>query len=162
MNRAGVWHAAYTAGVVLPRPAATARYWHRSLDVKKLVEVGFTGLPPRQTLARAVRLHKLAERPATPGLRPMVAADAEQVGTGHGWVARGMDRCHGAWMGVCRACNLGREAWAGPPKRGASPLRAAPPTPHHHHRLATQSYLGIGPAELLPCPLRPGPRVHAR
>lgn len=79
INRDGVWHAAYTAGVVLPRPVATARYWHRSLDVRKLVALGFTSVPPRMTLARAVKLHRLADRPATPGLRPMASGDVAGV-----------------------------------------------------------------------------------
>ena len=33
------WQAVYTAGVVLPRPVARGRYWHRSLNPKKLIEV---------------------------------------------------------------------------------------------------------------------------
>lgn len=79
INTDNVWHAAYTAGVVLPTPIATARYWHRSLDVRKLVDVGFTCVPPRMTLARAVKLHKLPAEPATPGLSPLTAADVEGV-----------------------------------------------------------------------------------
>lgn len=79
INLKGVWQAAYTAGVVLPSPVATARYWHRSLNVRKLVEVGFTCLPPRQTLARAVKLHRLPAAPATPGLTVMVEADVPGV-----------------------------------------------------------------------------------
>ena len=33
-----------TAGVVLPKPCAKARYWHRSINVKKLVDIRFTQL----------------------------------------------------------------------------------------------------------------------
>jgi glycylpeptide N-tetradecanoyltransferase len=47
VNLRGVWQAAYTAGVVLPKPIAQARYWHRSLNVKKLVDIGFTHLHSR-------------------------------------------------------------------------------------------------------------------
>jgi glycylpeptide N-tetradecanoyltransferase len=81
INAAGVWQAVYTAGVVLPRPAAVARYWHRSLDVAKLCAVGFTRLPPRMTMAQAARLHRLPGTASTPGLRPMRAADAPGVGS---------------------------------------------------------------------------------
>lgn len=42
----------YTAGVVIPRPITTATYWHRSLNVKKLVEVGFNSLPAGIPMAR--------------------------------------------------------------------------------------------------------------
>lgn len=79
INLKNVWHAAYTAGVVLPTPVATARYWHRSLDVRKLVDVGFTSVPPRMTLARAIKLHKLPEAPGTPGLTAMTPGDVEGV-----------------------------------------------------------------------------------
>lgn len=39
VNLTGIFQAAYTAGVVLPKPVATCRYWHRSLNPKKLIEV---------------------------------------------------------------------------------------------------------------------------
>ena len=52
MNLRGIWQAAYTAGVVLPKPVATAQYWHRSLNPKKLISVGFSRL--------AVSLHATA------------------------------------------------------------------------------------------------------
>lgn len=41
VNLTGIFQAAYTAGVVLPKPVATCRYWHRSLNPKKLIEVGY-------------------------------------------------------------------------------------------------------------------------
>lgn len=44
VNLRGIWQAAYTAGVVLPKPVATAQYWHRSLNPKKLIGVGFSRL----------------------------------------------------------------------------------------------------------------------
>lgn len=47
MNLRGIWQAAYTAGVVLPKPVATAQYWHRSLNPKKLISVGFSRLAVR-------------------------------------------------------------------------------------------------------------------
>jgi glycylpeptide N-tetradecanoyltransferase len=44
VNLRGIWQAAYTAGVVLPKPMATTQYWHRSLNPKKLISVGFSRL----------------------------------------------------------------------------------------------------------------------
>lgn len=55
--------AVYTAGVVLPVPVASARYYHRSLNPKKLVNVGFSRISPRMTMARMIKLYKV---PATP------------------------------------------------------------------------------------------------
>ena len=64
---------------MLPKPVAVCRYWHRSLNPKKLVEVGFSSLAPRMTLARTIKLYKLPSTPATPGLRPMRESDAPAV-----------------------------------------------------------------------------------
>ena len=44
VNLEGIWQAAYTAGVVLPKPAATCQYWHRSLNPKKLISINFSRL----------------------------------------------------------------------------------------------------------------------
>ncbi|CAK0785601.1 glycylpeptide N-tetradecanoyltransferase [Coccomyxa viridis] len=79
VNLRGIWQAAYTAGVVLPKPVATAQYWHRSLNPKKLISVGFSRLAPRMTLARTLKLYKLPDQPQTPGLRPLTAQDVPQV-----------------------------------------------------------------------------------
>lgn len=44
VNLRDIWQAAYTAGVLLPRPVATCQYWHRSLNPKKLISIGFSRL----------------------------------------------------------------------------------------------------------------------
>ena len=81
VNLRGVWQAAYTAGVVLPKPIGTARYWHRSLNIKKLVEIGFTHLHPRTTMSRSIKLFKLEPKPSIPGIRPMRDEDVPAVTT---------------------------------------------------------------------------------
>lgn len=60
-NQTGVFQAVYTAGVVLPVPVASARYFHRSLNPKKLVSVGFSRTNPRMTMARMQKLYKVAD-----------------------------------------------------------------------------------------------------
>ncbi len=82
VNLTGVWQAAYTAGVVIPRPVASCQYWHRSIDPKKLVDVGFSRLPPRMTMQRMQRLYRLPDAPRTPGFRPLVAADVPAAAAG--------------------------------------------------------------------------------
>jgi len=75
VHLAGTFQAVYTAGVKLPRPVTSCRYFHRSLNPKKLIDIGFSRLQPRMTLSRTIRLFSLPEKPATPGIRPMGAAD---------------------------------------------------------------------------------------
>ena len=75
INRLNVWQAAYTAGVVLPKPIAACRYWHRSLNPKKLIEIEFSRLAPRMTMNRTLKLFRLPENTNTPGIRPMTTED---------------------------------------------------------------------------------------
>ncbi|KAI7895080.1 acyl-CoA N-acyltransferase [Mucor mucedo] len=75
----GIFQAAYTAGVVIPKPIATCRYYHRSLNPKKLVECNFSRIPPRSTLSRMIKNFKVPEKTSTAGLREMRKEDVPQV-----------------------------------------------------------------------------------
>mmetsp|Transcript_134246 Transcript_134246/g.374181 ORF Transcript_134246/g.374181 Transcript_134246/m.374181 type:complete len:488 (+) Transcript_134246:200-1663(+) len=79
VNKENVWQAVYTAGVVLPRPISECRYYHRSLNPKKLIEVGFSHLGPRMTMARTIKLYKVPETPQLSGMRQMEAKDVLRV-----------------------------------------------------------------------------------
>eukprot|EP01084_Bolivina_argentea_P097177 174709_1 len=73
------WQAVYTAGVVIPKPIASNRYWHRSLNPEKLVDVGFSSMNKRMTKPRLRKLYKLPNKPKTPGLRKMCEKDCESA-----------------------------------------------------------------------------------
>jgi glycylpeptide N-tetradecanoyltransferase len=75
VNHTGVFQAVYTAGIVLPGPVSSCRYHHRTLSPKKLVEVGFTRVPAKVTMARFQKNYKLASETSTPGLRMMELKD---------------------------------------------------------------------------------------
>lgn len=77
--RVGIFQAIYTAGVVLPTPIATCRYFHRSLNWEKLYDVGFSPMPPGSTRLRQVSKYKLPDRTSTAGLRPMQRKDCDKV-----------------------------------------------------------------------------------
>ena len=79
VNLFDIWQASYTAGVIIPTPVATCRYFHRSLDPKKLIEIGFSKLANRMTLSRTIKLHKLPDSTSSRGLRKMRKEDAPQV-----------------------------------------------------------------------------------
>ncbi|KZV58463.1 glycylpeptide N-tetradecanoyltransferase 1-like [Dorcoceras hygrometricum] len=74
-----IWQAAYTAGVVLPTPITTCQYWHRSLNPKKLIDVGFSRLGARMTMSRTIKLYKLPDQTSTPGFRKMERHDLPAV-----------------------------------------------------------------------------------
>ncbi|NXU72526.1 NMT2 tetradecanoyltransferase, partial [Oreotrochilus melanogaster] len=79
VNLEGIFQAVYTAGVVLPKPVATCRYWHRSLNPRKLVEVKFSHLSRNMTLQRTMKLYRLPDATKTSGLRPMEQKDTNAV-----------------------------------------------------------------------------------
>ncbi|EAW10274.1 glycylpeptide N-tetradecanoyltransferase swoF [Aspergillus clavatus NRRL 1] len=75
----GIYQAIYTAGVVLPTPVSSCRYYHRPLDWLKLYEVGFSPLPAGSTKARQITKNHLPSSTSTPGLRPMESKDIDAV-----------------------------------------------------------------------------------
>lgn len=89
VNLIGVFQAVYTAGVVLPGHVGSCRYYHRTLNAKKLVEIGFTRVTERMTLARMQKLNKLPKETCTPGLRPMTEKD---VPAAHALVSKYLEK----------------------------------------------------------------------
>lgn len=79
VNRCNIWQAIYTAGVTLPTPFGSAQYFHRNLNPKKTVEVGFAYKPASKTMAAFVKQHRLPEEPLLRGIRPLVDTDVPAV-----------------------------------------------------------------------------------
>ncbi|XP_076059966.1 N-myristoyl transferase isoform X2 [Oratosquilla oratoria] len=75
VNLTGIFQAVYTAGVVLPKPVSSCRYWHRSLNPKKLIEVKFSHLGRNMTMQRTLKLYKLPSETSTAGFRKMEKSD---------------------------------------------------------------------------------------
>lgn len=81
VNLTGIYQAVYTAGTVLPVPVSSARYQHRSLNPRKLVNIGFSRLSTKMTMARMMKTYKLPDETQTEGLRPMELEDVNGVHT---------------------------------------------------------------------------------
>lgn len=79
VNITGIFQAAFTAGIVIPKPVSVCRYYHRSLNPRKLIDVRFSHLSQKMTMARTIKLYKLPEETATRNLREMTPADVPQV-----------------------------------------------------------------------------------
>ena len=75
VNRRNIWQAVYTAGIVLPKPVAACKYWHRTINPRKLISVNFSRLAPRMTMQRTIKLYKLPAEPTITGLRPLELKD---------------------------------------------------------------------------------------
>jgi glycylpeptide N-tetradecanoyltransferase len=78
-NRDGIWQGLFTAGIVLPKPISTCRYYHRAINWQKLYECGFSPLPPNSKPAYQVRKYALPDATSIKGLRPIREEDLEQV-----------------------------------------------------------------------------------
>uniref|UniRef100_A0A0K0G132 Glycylpeptide N-tetradecanoyltransferase n=1 Tax=Strongyloides venezuelensis TaxID=75913 RepID=A0A0K0G132_STRVS len=66
-----IYQACFTAGIIIPKPIAACRYWHRSLNPKKLIDVGFSHLPRNSTIQRQMKLYKLPDKPKTANIKLM-------------------------------------------------------------------------------------------
>ena len=66
---------------MIPTPISTCRYYHRTLNVPKLVDAKFTYVPRNMTIARMIRQFKVASTPALSraGLREMEERDVSAV-----------------------------------------------------------------------------------
>ncbi|XP_070708525.1 glycylpeptide N-tetradecanoyltransferase 2-like [Pempheris klunzingeri] len=79
VNQQGLYQAVYTAGLVLPTPLSSCRYWFRPLNTRKLTEVSYPGLRQGMTLQRALKFNRLPEVTKTPALRLMTKEDVEGI-----------------------------------------------------------------------------------
>lgn len=81
VNLFGIFQAIYTAGVVIPKPVSKCRYYHRTLNPKKLIDVKFSNLTKNMTMKRAHRLYSLPEEPRLEGFKELDESHLEQVYT---------------------------------------------------------------------------------
>lgn len=83
-NRMNIWQGLYTSGTMLPTPIAQTRYYHRSLNPKKLIDVKFSYKPSNQKMSTHLKLHSLPDEPSIPNgfkLRKAEAKDSKQIRT---------------------------------------------------------------------------------
>lgn len=52
----------FTAGVVLPHAISSCRYFHRSLNPKKLIAIGFSHQNKKLTMSATIKLYALPEK----------------------------------------------------------------------------------------------------
>mmetsp|Transcript_1212 Transcript_1212/g.1333 ORF Transcript_1212/g.1333 Transcript_1212/m.1333 type:complete len:395 (-) Transcript_1212:58-1242(-) len=74
-----MWQAIYTAGKVLPKPFTECTYYHRNINTKKLIDVGFAGVPPGRAKSLHIKLLQLPKDTTIENIRPMERRDVKQV-----------------------------------------------------------------------------------
>lgn len=79
VNVNNIWQAVYTAGKYLPTPFSEALYYHRLMNVKKLLDINFCSLPFKQTVKIFEKLNKVPDMPEIPGFRKMGKKDSKKV-----------------------------------------------------------------------------------
>lgn len=75
----GIFQALYTAGSVLPAPVARARYYHRPLSYRTLLETGFAMLPAGKTIEQMLQHYHLPKQARKQDLRVMETRHVSQV-----------------------------------------------------------------------------------
>ncbi|WFD04175.1 glycylpeptide N-tetradecanoyltransferase [Malassezia obtusa] len=78
-NLTGIFQAIYTVGSVLPTPVSCARYYHRTLNAPKLLDIGFSAVPHGMSREAHIARFALPETTACAGLREMAPGDVPQV-----------------------------------------------------------------------------------
>lgn len=63
VNFSGIFQAVYTAGLYLPKPISTVRYFHRSLNPRKLIEARFSELGEGVTIEKLAKFNRLPNKP---------------------------------------------------------------------------------------------------
>ncbi|KAJ1808364.1 glycylpeptide N-tetradecanoyltransferase, partial [Coemansia sp. RSA 2599] len=79
VHKVGIFQAIYTVGRLLPKPVSTCRYFHRTLNPRKLMDTGFSQKLEGPQLAKLLSIMRLPANTSTPGLRPMRKGDVGQV-----------------------------------------------------------------------------------
>ena len=78
INMQDMWQAVYTAGVVIPKPISTCSYYHRNINTRKLIDVGFSSLPAGRKMQHHLKILNIKDQTTMP-LRQMKEDDAPGV-----------------------------------------------------------------------------------
>lgn len=81
-NLKGIWQGLFTSGTMLPTPIAQTRYYHRSLNPRKLININFSYLPRGQKISMREKMYSLPTSPKLEKdqiLRPTELRDIKQI-----------------------------------------------------------------------------------
>ena len=79
INLNNIWHSIYTSGFNLSEPVTSSRYYHRSLNFQKLIDIGFSRLRQNMSISKTLKLYNLPEKTENKGLRILEENDCPKV-----------------------------------------------------------------------------------
>ncbi|CAF1531526.1 unnamed protein product, partial [Rotaria sp. Silwood1] len=81
VNLSGIFQGVNTAGALLPGVVSKCLYWHRLINIEKLLSVGFAQLGRRMTLEMMKKMYELPETTHVRGFREMRESDIPKAFT---------------------------------------------------------------------------------
>lgn len=79
INLKNIWQGVYSTYAYLPKPFSKCEYYYRNINLKKLIDVGYTSLPSKVPLGKAIKNHELPDKLQISGFRKMNEKDLEQI-----------------------------------------------------------------------------------
>ncbi|KAL9931494.1 hypothetical protein V8E36_009659 [Tilletia maclaganii] len=76
----GIFQAIYTGGTVIPTPVSCARYYHRAINPRKLLEIGFSAVPKGMDRELYFKRYEMPSQTQLAGFREIREGDLRQVG----------------------------------------------------------------------------------
>lgn len=74
-----IFQSIYTCGKNITKPFTIGTYWHRVINVKRLLSTGFIGVPRNLTVSSLIKYHRIPTDKRLSGFRPSVDSDAERI-----------------------------------------------------------------------------------
>lgn len=74
-----IFQSIYTCGKNITKPFSIGTYWHRIVNVKRLLNTGFIGVPKNMTMSSLIKYHRIPTDKRLAGFRPSIESDAENI-----------------------------------------------------------------------------------
>ena len=79
VNCCNIFQAVYTAGIKIPNSFSDSNYYHRALNIQKLIETGFSDKKENVSLKILKKYYNLQSEPMSPNIRPLEEKDLESA-----------------------------------------------------------------------------------
>ncbi|KAJ1604994.1 N-myristoyltransferase [Cryptosporidium canis] len=74
-----IFQSIYTCGKNITKPFTIGTYWHRVINVRRLLNTGFIGVPKNLTVSYLTKYYRIPTDNRLAGFRPAVESDVQQI-----------------------------------------------------------------------------------